>query len=500
MRTIFLGGHILTMNETEAEAILVEDRRIAAIGESDKLRSLHPDAEVRDLGGRTLMPGFVDAHGHFAAYAMSLLQLSLREARDMDTLLGLVADRANSTADGGWVDARDYDPSKLSERRDPSLEELDSACPDRPLCLHHVSGHLGLFNSVAMEALGLESHRLEEGPFISAIQRIPMGGPEEVYGALLEAQRRFAANGITTAQEALIKKEMVPLMKPLIGSSEFWLDVMGFVDAAGRDEVLSGLGMAPGERSGHLKIKGAKVLLDGSPQGGTAWMAEPYEDGHNGEATTDPQDLRRYLREAAAAGMQVAVHCNGDAACRALVEAAEEVASESGSEHRVVMVHSQFLTPDLMDRMKAIGMEPSFFVSHTWYWGDLYVELFGKDRADRMSPCRTALEKGMRVTIHQDTPVLDPWPMDAVYCAVNRTTEGGDVRGESERIGIGDALRAVTVDAAGQNGEDGIGRIASGCRADLIVLDRDPRACHPEDLRQVRVLETFKGGMSVYRA
>ena len=306
-------------------------------------------------------------------------------------------------------------------------------------------------------------------------------------------------NGITTAQEALIKKEMVPLMKPLIGSSEFWLDVMGFVDAAGRDEVLSGLGMAPGERSGHLKIKGAKVLLDGSPQGGTAWMEEPYEDGHNGEATTDPHDLRRFLREAADAGMQVAVHCNGDAACRALVEAAEEVASESGSENRVVMVHSQFLTPDLMDRMKAIGMEPSFFVSHTWYWGDLYVELFGKDRADRMSPCRTALEMGMRVTVHQDTPVLDPWPMDAVYCAVNRITEGGDVRGESERIGIEGALRAVTVDAAGQNGEDRIGRIAPGCRADLIVLDRDPRACPPEDLRQVRVLETIKGGVSVYR-
>lgn len=177
MRTIFLGGHILTMNETEAEAILVEDGRIAAIGSSDRLRSLHPDAEVRDLGGRTLMPGFVDAHGHFAAYAMSLLQLSLREARDMDTLLGLVADRANSTADMGWVDARDYDPSKLSERRDPSLEELDSACPDKPLCLHHVSGHLGLFNSAAMEALGLDSYRLEEGPFISAIQRIPAGSP-----------------------------------------------------------------------------------------------------------------------------------------------------------------------------------------------------------------------------------------------------------------------------------------------------------------------------------
>ncbi len=500
MKSLFLNGTIITMDGPDAEAVLVEWEDIIAVGDADALRIENPDAEVHDLEGRVLMPGFVDAHGHFTAYAMSLLQLSLREARDIGTLLSVIRERAEGTPAGRWVDARDYDRSRLRERRDPTLEELDSACPDIPLCLHHVSGHLGLFNSAAMRILGSGSYRLEEGPFISAIQRIPMGGPEEIYGALLEAQRRFAANGITTAQEALIKKEMVPLMKPLIGSSEFWLDVMGFVDAAGRDEVLSGLGMAPGERSGHLKIKGAKVLLDGSPQGGTAWMAEPYEDGHNGEATTDPQDLRRYLREAAAAGMQVAVHCNGDAACRALVEAAEEVASESGSEHRVVMVHSQFLTPDLMDRMKAIGMEPSFFVSHTWYWGDLYVELFGKDRADRMSPCRTALEKGMRVTVHQDTPVLDPWPMDAVYCAVNRITEGGDVRGESERIGTEDALRAVTVDAAGQNGEDRIGRIAPGCRADLIVLDRDPRACPPEDLRQVRVLETIKGGVSVYRA
>ena len=476
MRTIFLGGHILTMNETEAEAILVEDGRIAAIGGSDQLRSLHPDAEVRDLVGRTLMPGFVDAHGHFAAYAMSLLQLSLREARDMDTLLGLVADRANSTADGGWVDARDYDPSKLSERRDPSLEELDSACPDRPLCLHHVSGHLGLFNSAAMEALGLDSYRLEEGPFISAIQRIPSGSPEDVYRVLLEAQERFASYGITTAQEALIKKEMVPLVKPLVESPDFWIDVMGFVDAANRGEVMDMLGFPAGEWNGHLKVKGVKILLDGSPQGGTAWMEDPYLDGHNGGATMGIGDMHGDLREAAELELEVAVHCNG-----------------------VVMVHAQFLTPDLMDRMGAIGMEPSFFVSHSWYWGDLYVELFGRDRADRLSPCGTALSKGMRITIHQDEPVLEPWPMDSVFCAVNRVTENGDVRGEGERIGVMDALRAVTVDSAGQNRESGIGEIREGSFADLIVLDRDPLGCEPSELRDVKVLETIKRGKTVYR-
>ena len=487
MRTIFLGGHILTMNETEAEAVLVEDGKIAAVGGSDLLRSLHPDAEVRDLGGRAMMPGFVDAHGHFAAYAMALLQLSLRSARDMDTLLGLIVDRAGATAEGGWVDARDYDPSKLSERRDPTLEELDRACPDRPLCLHHVSGHLGLFNSAAMGALGLDSHRLEEGPFISAIQRIPAGSPEDVYRALLEAQERFASYGVTTAQEALIKREMVPLVRPLVESPDFWIDVMGFVDAPNRAEVMDMLGFPSGEWNGHLKVKGVKILLDGSPQGGTAWMAEPYLDGHNGAATVKIEDMHRYLREAAELGLEVAVHCNGDAACRALVDEAESVSEETGLDQHVVMVHAQFL------------MEPSFFVSHSWYWGDLYVELFGRDRADRLSPCGTALSKGMRITVHQDEPVLEPWPMDAVFCAVNRVTENGDVRGESERIGVMDALRAVTVDSAGQNREPGIGEIREGCFADLVILDRDPLECEPSELRDVRVLETIKRGRTVYR-
>ena len=238
MRTLFLGGDIITMNGDAAGAVVVEDGTVLRVGDADALRSDFPDAEVRDLGGMALMPGFVDAHGHFVAYAMSLLQLSLREARDIGTLMDLIRERASATGDGGWVDARDYDPSKLSERRDPTLEELDSACPDRPLCLHHVSGHLGLFNSAAMKALGVDSYRLEEGPFISAIQRIPAGSPEDIHRVMLEAQERFASYGITTAQEALIKKEMVPLVMPLIGSDEFWIDVMGFVDAAHRDEVL----------------------------------------------------------------------------------------------------------------------------------------------------------------------------------------------------------------------------------------------------------------------
>lgn len=491
---------MLTMNEITADAVLVEDGVVAAVGDPSDLKARFPDAEVRDLRGKVLMPGFVDAHGHFAAYAMALLQLSLREARDMDTLIKMLSDRAASTPDGKWVDVRDYDPSKLAERRDPTLQELDTACPDRPMCLHHVSGHLGLFNSTAMKELGIDSYRLEEGPFISAIQKIPAGSPEDVYRVLLDAQERFASYGITTAQEALIKKEMVPLVKPLIDSPDFWIDVMGFVDAAHRQEVLDMLGFPAGEWKGHLKVKGVKILLDGSPQGGTAWMVQPYLDGHNGSATVRIDDMHRYLKEASELGLEVAVHCNGDSACIALVEEAEKVAAETGLEQHIVMVHAQFLPTDLMDRMKAIGMEPSFFVSHTWYWGDLYVELLGRDRADRLSPCGTALSKGMRITVHQDEPVLEPWPMDSVFCAVNRVTENGDVRGENERIGIMDALRAVTIGSAGQNREPGIGEIREGCFADLIILDRNPLECKPSELREVSVLETIKHGKTVYKA
>ncbi len=229
-------------------------------------------------------------------------------------------------------------------------------------------------------------------------------------------------------------------------------------------------------------------------------MEEPYKDGHNGAATVDPEDLHRYLREAAELGMIAAVHCNGDAACRTLVEKSEAVARETGRPQDVVMVHAQFLDRGLMPRMKAVGMVPSFFVSHSWYWGDLYVDLFGRERADRMSPCRSAMDEGMTITIHQDTPVLDPWPMDSVFCAVNRSTEGGDVRNPGERIGVMDALRAMTVNSASQYGEEGIGEIAEGFRADLIVLDRNPLEYDPSDLREVRVLETLKNGKTVYRA
>ncbi len=242
MKTIFLNGTILTMNDMTAEAVLVEDGKIARLGDAEDLRRSSPDAEIRDLEGRTLMPGFIDPHGHFAAYAMSLLQLSLRDARDIGSLLDSVRSRAAGTDEGRWVDARDYDPSKLRERRDPTLDELDSACPDRPLCLHHVSGHLGLFNSVAMRTLGLQGYRLEEGPFISAIQKIPTGTPDDVYNALLEAQKKFASYGVTTAQEALITKEMVPLVAPLKTSPDFWIDVLGFMDARDRENVQKGLG------------------------------------------------------------------------------------------------------------------------------------------------------------------------------------------------------------------------------------------------------------------
>lgn len=499
MKTLFVGGNILTMTGIPAEAVLVDGETVADVGSRDELLRDHPDATIRDLEGMSLMPGFVDAHGHFVAYAMSLLQLSLRDARSVADLLDTVSRRAAETPEGRWVDARDYDVSRLSERRDPTLEELDSACPDRPLCIHHVSGHLGLFNSAAVKELGLDSHRLEEGPFISAIQRIPAGSPEDVRRVILEAQDRFASYGITTAQEALVKMEMVPLLAPLMASDDLWIDIMAFVDAARRDEVLSALGCRFGERKGRVTVLGTKILLDGSPQGGTAWMEEPYLDGHDGSATTSPGDLRRYLLEAAESDCTVAVHCNGDAACRALVEATEDVSGKNGRTQHVVMVHAQFLTPELMDRMSAIGMEPSFFVSHTWYWGDLYVELFGRERADRMSPCRTALGKGMRITVHQDEPVLEPWPMDAVFCAVNRLTEGGETRGDDEKIGIAEALRAVTVDSAGQYRLDGVGSIQPGSFADLVVLDRDPLSCDPSELRDVSVVETIKRGKTVFR-
>ncbi|HZO09941.1 MAG TPA: amidohydrolase family protein, partial [Myxococcota bacterium] len=251
-----------------------------------------------------------------------------------------------------------------------------------------------------------------------------------------------------------------------------------------------------------------KLLADGSIQGYTAYLREPYfvppgdDPGYRGWPRIAPEALAEQVLRFHRAGWQIAVHGNGDAAIDEILdafEAAQRAFPRVDARH--VLVHAQMARDDQLERMRRLGVVPSFFVLHVYYWGDRHREIFlGPQRAARISPLRSAEELGLRFTLHADTPVVPLEPLRILSAAVNRRTTSGAVLGPEQRIGVARALRAVTADAAWQHfAEASVGSLEPGKLADLVILSRSPLD-DPAGVAEIRVLETIVGGKSVFRA
>ena len=205
---------------------------------------------------------------------------------------------------------------------------------------------------------------------------------------------------------------------------------------------------------------------------------------------------------AGAEGMQLLAHCNGDAACAQYLAVLEAAAREGVdlAAMRPVVIHAQLLGRDQLPAVKRLGAIPSFFVAHVYHWGDIHRENLGPGRADRISPAGSAAELGIPFTFHTDAPVIPPDILETVWCAVNRTARSGRRLGPEERVDVRTALKAVTANAAFQYFEErDKGTLTPGKRADMVVLDRDPLAVPPEELRAIQVLETWKDGVPIFR-
>ena len=419
-QTLYFGGPIVTMErELYVQALLTEGERILYAG------SLHGAEEraegtVRrvDLKGRALLPAFVDAHSHLTAYANTFLQAGLGECaswEDLGRRLSAFAAR-ESLAPGEWVRGEGYDHNELAEGRHPARQLLDAACPGHPVMIQHRSGHVGVFNTLALERLGVNEEtpcppggRMERGPdgkltgymeenaFLQLQKRVPLPDTEDLLAAYDKAQRSYASYGVATVQEGMMPDQLIPLYRQLLERDLLWLDVVGYADADGQAaEAFSGHIRA---YSGHFKLGGYKIFLDGSPQGRTAWMRTPYLGG------LSVLEQLEWEREA---------HLE-----------------------RPVMIHAQLLDLDQLDKVKELGVVPSFFAAHVYHWGDVHVKNFGAERAARISPAGAALERDIPFTFHQDTPVLPPDMLETVWCAVNRMTRNGVILGTEERISAG---------------------------------------------------------------
>lgn len=536
--TIYVGGDIVTVNDAapSAEALAIKNGRILAVGKESELMALRDDnTKIVDLDGRTMIPGFIDGHGHVFNTGVQALSANLLAAPDgnVDSIASLqeelrtwVAKPENSKH--GIILGFGYDDSQLKEQRHPTRQELDEVSKDLPVLIIHQSGHLATLNSKALELAGFTTESID--PDGGKIRResdgkTPNGVLEETafFGTLLPlfaklnakenevifkaGMELYASFGYTTAQEGRASTSAVKTMYDLAQREKLPIDVAAYPDIQVAQEVI-----APpyysSEYSNGFRVAGAKLNLDGSPQGKTAWLTEPYlvppvgqEKGYKGYPSMSDEKAAELIELAQRNGWQLLTHVNGDAAIDQLLNGVEASEAKHGIPDRgFIAIHAQTARKDQVERFKRLGVFPSFFPMHTFYWGDWHMNsVLGKVRAENISPTGWARDLGIIYTSHHDSPVALPNSMRVYSATVNRVSRTGHVLGPKQRVSALDGLKAQTLWAATQYKEEkNKGSLEVGKLADLVILSENPLIVKPETLADIKVLETIKEGQTVY--
>lgn len=533
---LFINGSILTMDGDNrvVEALATRGDRIEAVGSTEDIMALAEEgAEVNDLRGRTLLPGFIDAHGHFPGSGLKVIAADLNSPpigtlTTMDEVLLALAQQAENTPAGEWVSGFGYDDTLLVEQRHPTRAELDAISSEHPVVAMHISGHMLVANSLALAEVGIAADTpnpeggiigrlpgsqepnglLEETARLSVMVKMQDMSLIDTYQLIRAAAAEYSAMGVTTAQSGGVSRELAKGLSLFskLGVIPQRLVLFPFETEFG-DSLLNG-DYEPADYSGERVVMGAiKLVADGSIQGYTGNLNEPYYTPYHGDAnyrgyaSIPRQKLFSQVAALHKAGYQIAIHGNGDQAIEDILDAFEAAQQDNPvADPRMILIHAQMARQDQIARMKALGVTPSFFSAHTWYWGDRHRDMFmGPERAAVMSPAKWAQDFGLRFSSHLDTPVTPMLPLQAVWSQVFRTTFGGDVLGPEQRIGVMDALRAVTIDAAWQVfQESNRGSLEAGKYADLVVLSGNPLE-NPLQLRELVVEQTVIGGATVYR-
>lgn len=536
MDQIFYNGKIITMNatdevqerRTEPQAILIREGKIKMVGRlSDIEECAEPSVHRRNLEGKCLMPAFIDAHSHFVMNGQMSVMVNLSDCVSFDDVISVLKKyiERNKLTKKDAVVGFGYDHNFLKEHTHPDKRVLDQVSLEIPIIILHVSAHLACVNSATLRLACIdENTKNPDGGIFGRFQDSSelSGYVEEKAVGLLQAavvprvkfdissvmqnmQAEYIKNGITTVQDGASTQKDIEMLIKMNDAGYLKLDVVSYpLMTADGEQVMKLFGDDYCNYKNHLKIGGYKVVLDGSPQGRSAWMSEPYlggELGYCGYPWLKNDILYQYIQRAMNKNQQILAHCNGDAASEQFLSVYESVLenTEKKKDLRPVMIHCQTVRNDQLDRMAKISMIASVFVGHVWYWGDVHMSNLGAKRGGRISPVKDALDRGICVNFHQDTPVTKPDMLHSIWCAVNRVSRSGCKIGEDQAIGVYDALKAVTVNAAYQYfEEDAKGSIVAGKRADLVILDKSPLNVDKMEIRDIRVLETIKDGETIY--
>jgi predicted amidohydrolase YtcJ len=536
--TIYHNGEIITMaGETQeyVGAIAVKDGKITKLGPKEEVLTLQGDSTVLiNLNGKTMLPGFIDGHAHFSNFASQAIGAQLLPppdagAKDIPTLIQILKDwnTEENRALTGWIFGTGFDDSVLAEKRFPTKEDLDQVTTEFPIMIIHISGHFASLNSKGLAQLGISaatkdpkggmirriSNSQEPNGVLEELAAIPYyskaltpQGEEALLKFMAGGQEMAVSYGYTTAQEgrAMEQHELLAAF----AEKDFWkIDVVSYIDYAYPKYLESKWNSK--DYKNNYRIGGMKLTLDGSPQGRTAWRTEPYLLAPHGAvdkyagypAIESDEDVSAIYEKAFKNDWQILTHANGDAAMDQMIRTMKPLAEKYGNDNRRnVLIHGQYVREDQLDSFKDLNVIASLFPLHTFYWGDWHKELIGDVLGNKISPVKTALNKGLNITIHTDAPVALPNLMRVVWTAVNRTSRSGAIIGAEERLTPYEALQAITIWSAYQHfEEDKKGSLEKGKLADLVILDKNPMKVAPDDIKDIIVLETIKEGTSIYK-
>lgn len=518
---VYKNAKVLTVdkNNTVAEAVGVRDGKILAVGTMDQLKAhVGLNTRVVDLQGKTLAPGFYDAHSHFslagtnAKYETDLNSPPISTVKNMDDIVALLQKKRAELGPDAWITGFGYDDTLLAENRHPTRADLDRVSTTQPVFVTHISAHMAVANSFALALAGIDRNTPdpaggvigkdgagEPTGFLSENAQSLVSGKkprltaEQTQEGIAAAAQMYAAKGVTTANEGA---GTPTALEQAAVAGKLSLRVM--VWAGTNNQVL---------KSGKVKVGGVKQFYDGSIQGFTGYLRDPYHTPYEGDATyrgfarTTKAAMMLGVENAHKAGRQVFIHANGDQAIDDVLEAfraAQTAYPRSDTRHTVI--HAQMAREDQLDEMQALGVIPSFFQLHTYYWGDRHRDIFlGPDRGRRISPTHSAQLRNLPFTVHADTPIVPMDPILMLWGAVNRISTSGAVIGPEQRLSPAEALRALTINPAHQNFEEKErGSIEVGKWADLVVLSDNPMTVDSMKIRDIQVLETILEGKTIF--
>ena len=538
---IYFGGDILTMTDDKpeyAQAIATKGEKIIFVGNKDKaLEYKFGKTKLIDLQGKTLMPGFVDGHSHvygvgLQAMVANVLPSPDGDANSVEQIVNILKaaqhnpDYTTFIEKTGAILGFGYDDAELD--RYPTKMDLDLVSTDKPVIIIHTSGHLSVANSKALAMAGIDASTknpdgglirrmpnsqepsgvLEENAHFALLFKLMQSFDPELQDMMLEeGQKMYTKYGYTTAQEGRATQEAYDSMVRASKANKFVIDVVAYADMATSSSFMNST-YNNKDYTNHFRIGGVKLNFDGSPQGKTAWLTHPYlkapegqEQGYAGYPTFSDEQAYKYVETAFANGWQVMTHANGDAAIEQFLNAVENANNKLGrKDRRPVLIHGQTIRQDQVNRLKELGVFPSLFPMHTFYWGDWHVNsVLGHPRADFISPTHAVRKQGLMFSTHHDAPVALPNALRVLDATVNRTTRTDQVLGPEQRVSVYTALQAMTIWPAYQHFEEtSKGQLKQGMQADLIILDNNPLKIKPAELHNLHVLETISRGKTVY--